>query len=424
MLRILHTGDWHLGAQLDRVSREQEHLFFLDWLLDYFERESIDVLVIAGDVFHHAQPSAEALALYYGFLAKLAKTRLRQIVIIGGNHDSAARLDAPNLILSELNIHVVGGLTADERSWERCVCPVFGEDPETPQAVFLAVPFIHEYRLGIRTTARSPQDISKDMHAAFSRIYTKVSDLARGRWPGAPLVALGHLTCGSELGSPEVAVHQMDSIGGLSPNIFDERITYVALGHLHQMCGPRLDQTWYSGSPIPINITEAATSCYVMKVVLGGPPPKNEDYSALRHGAYLSRVKLPTWRQLMRVEGSLEALVVALKKLAWKEPLPPLVYPVIEVERYQPGIEAELHKALKDFPAKERPRLVRCQQNASISAEEALLHKQETPPLKELTPEEVFLIMYHQRYQEEPRPAILSAFRSLVDGVIRDEQHT
>ena len=61
--------------------------------------EAVDVLVVAGDVFDHAQPSAEAQRQYYRFLARLADTGVRDVVIVGGNHDSPSRLDAPAELL-------------------------------------------------------------------------------------------------------------------------------------------------------------------------------------------------------------------------------------------------------------------------------------------------------------------------------------
>ncbi|NPC81309.1 exonuclease subunit SbcD, partial [Pyxidicoccus fallax] len=96
-MRLLHTSDWHLGHTLYDVSREAEHAAFLDWLLETLEAESVDALLVAGDIFDTANPSAEAQAAWYHFVAR-ARRRLPRldVVVIGGNHDSAARLDAPD----------------------------------------------------------------------------------------------------------------------------------------------------------------------------------------------------------------------------------------------------------------------------------------------------------------------------------------
>jgi exonuclease SbcD len=110
-MKILHTSDWHLGHSLHDHSREAEHQAFLAWLLDTLEVESVDALLICGDVFDNANPAAQSQALWYRFLAE-AQHRLPglDIVVIGGNHDSAARLDAPDPLLRALRVRVVGGL--------------------------------------------------------------------------------------------------------------------------------------------------------------------------------------------------------------------------------------------------------------------------------------------------------------------------
>ena len=67
-MKILHTSDWHLGASYEGVSREEDHKFFLNWLLKTIKEQEIDVLLIAGDIFDQTQPSSDSLKCYYQFL--------------------------------------------------------------------------------------------------------------------------------------------------------------------------------------------------------------------------------------------------------------------------------------------------------------------------------------------------------------------
>ena len=99
-MRLIHTSDWHLGHTLHEISRRAEHLAFFDWLLGRLQALQADALLVAGDIFDTANPSAEAQADLYRFLAT-ARQRLPglDIVLIGGNHDSASRLDAPEPLL-------------------------------------------------------------------------------------------------------------------------------------------------------------------------------------------------------------------------------------------------------------------------------------------------------------------------------------
>ena len=95
-MKILHTADWHLGNNFHGYDRTDEHRHFLRWLLEVMEEKQPDVLIVAGDVFDTANPSARAEELLYDFLLRATQTvRGLQIVLIAGNHDSAGRLEAP-----------------------------------------------------------------------------------------------------------------------------------------------------------------------------------------------------------------------------------------------------------------------------------------------------------------------------------------
>src|SRR5690606_35223811 len=104
-------SDWHLGHSLHEHDRGPEHDAFLAWLLGALDDLDVDALIVAGDVFETANPPAAAQRRWYAFLAE-ARRRLPalDVVVVGGNHDSAARLDAPRDLLDSLGVHVVGGL--------------------------------------------------------------------------------------------------------------------------------------------------------------------------------------------------------------------------------------------------------------------------------------------------------------------------
>ena len=56
-MRFLHTSDLHLGRSLYGVNRDETFEKFLAWLTEIIRCESIDCLIIAGDVFDNATPS-------------------------------------------------------------------------------------------------------------------------------------------------------------------------------------------------------------------------------------------------------------------------------------------------------------------------------------------------------------------------------
>ncbi|MEL6977714.1 MAG: exonuclease subunit SbcD, partial [Pseudomonadota bacterium] len=93
MLRVLHTADWHLGQQLHGFDRASEHDAALNALLDIAEARAPDALLLAGDVFHHANPPLGALRRFFGFIHALrARAPGAHLIAIAGNHDSGARL--------------------------------------------------------------------------------------------------------------------------------------------------------------------------------------------------------------------------------------------------------------------------------------------------------------------------------------------
>ena len=110
-MKILHTSDWHIGRSLYGRKRYDEFSAFLDWLAEFIQAESVDALLVSGDVFDTSTPSNRAQELYYRFLCKVSASCCRHIVVIAGNHDSPSFLNAPKELLRALNVYVVGSIT-------------------------------------------------------------------------------------------------------------------------------------------------------------------------------------------------------------------------------------------------------------------------------------------------------------------------
>jgi exonuclease SbcD len=399
-MRILHTSDWHLGSSLEGVSRDADHATFLEWLAQTLEREAVDVLVVAGDVFDQAQPSSEAQRLYYRFLTRIRGGPLRKVVIVGGNHDSAARLDAPREVLEALDVHVVGGLH-DEASWERCLCPIPDRTGGTG-AVVLAVPFLHEYRLGLRTALVSDADLRRSFHDSFQRFYRDRVDQARARFDGAPVIATGHLTCvGYEPGDFPVDVHRVGTIGGLSADLFDPRLQYVALGHIHRSYRVGQSRAYYSGSPVALCLKEAVTPRRVRIVDLADAPDE---------AATVRSLDVPSTRPILELKGTLKSVEAQLAALEWETALPPIVYARVEVDRFSAATEESLRERVRTR-GERAPLLVQVRQERR--QEEGAPAVLPTRALRELSPEEVFVRLCQTR-NEPLDDGLLDTFRALL----------
>lgn len=402
-MKILHTSDWHLGASLEEASREADHRAFLDWLVETVRQEGIEVLIVAGDVFDTATPSAEAQGLYYRFLHRLGGTDLRQVVVVGGNHDSAARLDAPRELLAAFGIHVVGGLDGPQ-DLDRCLCPVTDAEGQV-RLVIAAVPFAHEWRLGYRsaeTTAESTERLGEP----FRRLYADLADRAQALHPGVPLVATGHLAvAGSAKDDAPQEIHLIGSLGGLPTGIFDARYAYVALGHIHR--GYRVGGTaaHYCGSPIALNVKEGRHPRTVNRVELGASGE-----------AVVDRLEVPGTRQVLELRGDLATVQARLAALDCSGDLPPMVKVDLQVARFQVGLE----EALRDFLAAldPRPVLVGLTQTALRVAEADPEGTPAPPPrLAELTPRDVFRLLCEARGERHEELAPL--FETLMNGEVQ-----
>jgi exonuclease SbcD len=248
-MKLLHTADWHLGQTFYEYDRRSEHIRFLAELKKQIRTRSIDVLLIAGDVFDSPNPSAESQKMYYQFLRDVtAENPLLQMVIIAGNHDSAARLEAPNPLLEEMNITVRGVVKRTiegEIDYSYLIIPLL-EKGKTA-AWCMAVPYL---RQGDYPEAETyAQGVGK----MYELLYEKIPDKS------LPVIAMGHLQAtGSEISENDRSERTI--IGGLecvSPDSFSREIAYTALGHLHraQRVSAR-ENVRYSGSPLPMSFAE------------------------------------------------------------------------------------------------------------------------------------------------------------------------
>jgi exonuclease SbcD len=401
-LRILHTSDWHLGISTGPASRAEEQAIFLRWLLDLLRTREVDVLIIAGDIFDSMHPSAEAQTLLFRFLASVEHSGVCDVVLIGGNHDSASRLDAPRALLEAVRVHVVGGVpTADDRG-RRMLAPLHVRGSDEPAAVCLAVPYVHEYRLGIRTSDLDVDATRARFRQEFAALYSGLADQAEAEFPGLPIIATGHLTLGRGATSDDYPqpIHQVGTIEGLPVDILDPRIRYAALGHIHR-CYPIAGSTaWYCGTPVPYSMKEMDVKRRVLLVELEG-----EDKPRVE------QIEVPRSRDLVQLIGSPEDVMSELVALTWSTLLPPLVHVRVETSIAVPGLTTRMHEAVGKHPREDRPVLVEVQQRSALVAEDGPVRVAKS--LKEMNPEQVFsLICDHKQLTGDDRAKLEVAFRT------------
>ena len=297
-MKILHTADWHIGQRLHERSRLDEHKQFLDWLLDTIQEHKVELLLVSGDIFDTALPSAEATNLYYQFLYRLFNETDAYTVITAGNHDSARHLEAPREFLKMGRIRVVG--LANEAA--ECV---FEFPPDNPRVAVAAVPYLSESdlrHLSYETEADRNERYREWLKAFYADCVSYM--------PAAlPKILMGHLFVH---GGKETNSERNIQIGGataIHASDFPEGVDYVALGHLHrpQTINGADYPIRYSGSPIPMrfNETDYRKKVYLLALSDDGTLVPDEG------------IEIPIFKELCTVEGDETSILLEAMTEDW-----------------------------------------------------------------------------------------------------------
>jgi exonuclease SbcD len=404
-MRLLHTSDWHLGQTLHDFDRSHEHQAFLDWLLATIVTEKPDALLIAGDVFDNANPSATAQRQLYRFLTATHRAAPNlSIVMIAGNHDSAGRLEATAPFLDLFDAVVIGQvhrLPDQSIDVERMVVPLRRADG-TIGAWCVAIPFLR------------PSDVPRVDDAADPYL-AGVAELYRQAWavaqtrrePGQAIVAMGH--CHMVDGEVSEQSERRIVVGGaeaLPTGIFDPAVAYVALGHLHkaQRVGGR-EHIRYCGSPLPLSFAEIHYPHQVVCVDLDGD--QTSEIRSLRVPRSVELQRIPERHApVAEVLPLLEQL--QLTALAGQ---PVDCWPIVEVrvllDAPEPGLRARVEAALADKPV----RLGRIDPASARAERDTTTPTVSLEALDKLAPHTVFARLCEQRLggDDDERTALLQA---------------
>jgi exonuclease SbcD len=253
---------------------------YVDHLLDVVASESVDLVVVAGDVYDRALPHVDAVRLADEALARLASSRAR-VMLTSGNHDSAHRLGFGSRLFDAAGVHV----RTDASS---VGTPVLLEDAHGPVAVH-GIPYLDPQAL------HEPWQLPARSHeAALAEAMRRVrADLARRP---ARSVVVAHAFVAGGLPSDSERDISVGGVALVSSSLFDG-ISYTALGHLHgrSALGPTLR---YSGSPLPYSFSEAGHTKGSWLVDLG--------HDGMTEASF---VEAPLPRRLSVLTGDLDALL-------------------------------------------------------------------------------------------------------------------
>jgi exonuclease SbcD len=284
-MRILHTSDWHVGKQLRGRSRIEEHRAVLGEISEVAAREKVDVALVVGDLFETAAPTPEAKAVVVDALLGLREAGAR-VVVVGGNHDHQAELDAFAPAFAPLGITIVGLPTGPERA----VIDLDG-------ARIVALPWMSQ-RWALKTEQLMGATPAETVQLYATRV-TRLLEWLCGSFGSDTIniIAAHAMVQGGRMGGGERDAQVVDEY--LVPAAaFPVSAAYVALGHLHRAQPiPGGAPIWYSGSPIQVDFGEEHDVKQALLVDVGA-----------RGAARVQPVHLTQGWKLRTVEGTLPEL--------------------------------------------------------------------------------------------------------------------
>ena len=279
-MKILHTADWHLGKRLDDRSRLEEQQVVLQEICEIAEREGVDAVLVAGDLFDTFNPPTEAVDLLYSTLKRLTADGHRPVIAIAGNHDSPDRIEAPDPLARACGIIFAGyphtlvppfalntGLRVlqSDKGFVELQLP----GAEIPLRI-LFTPYANEYRL---KTFLGLEESEEELRLLLQERWQALADrYCDRRGVNILITHLFMVRRGDKHPEEPEEEKPILHVGGVqvvhTENI-PAQIQYTALGHLHRMRrvnASAASPVFYSGSPLSYSFAEAGQQKQVLMI--------------------------------------------------------------------------------------------------------------------------------------------------------------
>lgn len=386
-MKILHTSDWHAGRAWKSVDRLPELAAVLDRLAGFVEREKVDLLLVSGDVFDGGAPPPDAERVVFAFFKRVGLAGTHSVVI-AGNHDSAARLEAWGALAELVRVHAVGRPRPPDRGGVVEITSRAGE-----KAVVAALPFAP---IGHLVSALELADEAEAMKRYADGVREMIRRLAARFRPDAVnlLVAHTHLE-GAAYSGTERRVH-LGEDWAATPQALPHEAHYVALGHIHrpQAVEAAPAPTRYAGSPLQLDFGEAGEAkSFVLVEARPKAGPARVGCVPYEGGKPLRDVRAT----LVELERDAEAL----REGGWLRVTVPL-------DRPDPDIAAKVRRLLP---------------NALVirpDAPRADAEKEPPHEVRGLAPREAFAAYFRGAHGREAEPELLDAFEALRERCAKE----
>jgi len=291
-MKFIHTSDWHVGKTLKGRDRLDEQRGVLAEITRIAEEHQVDAVLVAGDVYETAAPSAQAQQLVVKTLLRLRQAGA-EVIVIAGNHDHGPTFEAYRPLMHAAGITLVGMVRPpDQGGVVRFRARSGGEDVQVA-----VLPFLTQ-RYAVRAAEIVTQTPSENVRAYDEMVRQIVTALTGGFSGGTVNLLMAHLTCiGGAFGGGERPAQSIFEYS-VPASIFPVSAHYVALGHLHRRQSlPARCPVHYSGSPIAVDFGEQDNTSVVCLVEASPSVP-----------ARVTDIPITSGRRLRTVRGTLPEL--------------------------------------------------------------------------------------------------------------------
>lgn len=388
-MKVLHTGDWHIGKQLEGVSRIDEQEKVLNDMVSLVKEEAIDLILIAGDVYDTFNPSSKAETLFYKTLKDMSEGGKRLIVVIPGNHDNPIRLVAASPLAKEHGIIMIDSLKTvlepDVYGQHQLLesGPGYIEiEINGEKAVILTVPYPSEKRLE-EAYLTLGLDEEQQLEAYNERIREIFTGLSKHFKEDTINMVMSHLFV---TGAEETGSERSIQLGGsyiIDGSCFPKQAHYVALGHIHKkMIIPNSQKRIrYSGSPLQYNKKERhyEKGCYVLDI-------NKDGLQDIVFRPFITYKPIEVW-QLDSIERAIEMCKEKTDENSY-------VYMEVKTDRFIHEHEIKTMKQLKDDILEITPIIEEMTQRVQTNMteepiktifEKFYLKEKKVPPTEEIT---------------------------------------
>lgn len=293
-MKFFHLSDLHIGLKLMNRDLREDQEYILDEITELARRERPDAVVIAGDIYDKAVPSAEAVEVFDRFLVGLTEAVPDAVIMmISGNHDSAPRIDCFRKVLSHQKVYMVG---QPPRTEEEYIEKVILEDKDG-KVNFYLLPFVKpsmvKQVVGVDENGNN-LSYNETLHRLIDR--ETINQNKRN-------VLVSHqfyLPTGKKAEEIERMDSEMRTVGNIDEVSADvlEKFDYAALGHIHKPMKVGSELYRYCGTPLACSVSEAQQQKGIIMVEMG---VKGEVKTTI--------LPLEPLRQVKVVKGTLEEVL-------------------------------------------------------------------------------------------------------------------